>query len=145
HFRTFPDVPDAWHNEALARRIQQVRSARNLVLSALEGERVAGRVKSSLAAEAHLYAPKAIADAFHGLTPADIFITSQAEVAHAKPPKTDKGITIYTDDEGDMGVVINKAQGEKCDRCWKIQPSKEMKDLLGGRVCGRCQGVVGVA
>lgn len=143
HFRVFPDVPDAWRDEALAGRIQQVRSARNLVLSALEGERVAGRVKSSLEAEARLYAPKAIADAFHGLTPADIFITSHAEVAHAKPPKTAKGISMHTNDDGDMGVAITKAQGEKCDRCWKIQPTSEMKDLLGGRVCKRCQGVVG--
>ena len=52
-----------------------------------------------------------------GLDLAEYFITS-----NAKRVKNDK-------EEENIKVLVKKAQGEKCERCWKILPGK----------CERCQ------
>ena len=40
------------------------------------------------------------------------------------------------DDVADVAVVFAKAEGEKCQRCWKILPDVGTHSHAG--VCGRC-------
>ena len=47
---------------------------------------------------------------------ADIFITSQAYVSEAAPENV---LNEYS--ENDITVWVVKAEGEKCERCWKFR------------------------
>ena len=50
HLELFPEVPAAWRNEALAEKWRKVRNVRRVVTGALEIERAAKRIGSSLEA-----------------------------------------------------------------------------------------------
>jgi isoleucyl-tRNA synthetase len=135
HFQVFPDLPDSWLDEALGHRWAKIRQARLMVTGAIEKARNAGMIKSSLQAHPTLYAPQTVIDAFAGLDAAEVFITSSAHMVAALPPED-----AHTDDDHpDMGVTIALADGDKCDRCWKILP-----ELLHGdhHLCGRCHDVI---
>ena len=48
------------------------------------------------------------------------------------------------DDAPGVGVVVNVAEGGKCQRCWRVLP--EVGDAHSERehkdICGRCEEVV---
>ena len=136
HFEIWPVLPESWANPDLADRWARIRSARLVVTGAIEKMRAAGEVKSSLQAHPVLYAPAAIIDAFAGLDAADIFITSAADLVAGPPPAE----AFLAEDDALIGVVVNLAGGEKCQRCWKILP-----EVPAGEdgLCGRCDSVVG--
>ncbi|MCG8624757.1 MAG: isoleucine--tRNA ligase, partial [Proteobacteria bacterium] len=134
HFRTFPDVPDAWQDEALAEKMEAVRFVRDEVLSALEKEREKGRIKSSLDSSVSVYIPAKLVKTLGQFGAADIFITSDTNIIAVKAtsdvvPPSDRKIVYNSGNliphhlNATVGVVVKPAQGEKCDRCWKIQPS----------------------
>jgi isoleucyl-tRNA synthetase len=55
HLETFPEVPAAWRDEALAEKWRKVRAVRRAVTGALEIERKEGRIGSSLEAAPKVY------------------------------------------------------------------------------------------
>jgi len=122
HLRTFPDVPTVWENKELAAQWESVRKARKKVLEAIEPMRANKELGSSLEARPHLSVSKEEKEIFSKLHMADICITSQIDY-----------------EEGpEFTVTINKAEGEKCQRCWKILP--EVSE--NGGLCNRCHDVV---
>lgn len=138
HLRTFPDVPDAWRDDALAGKWEKVLSLRRVVTGALEVERREKRIGSSLQAAPLVYVsePNYIA-ALAGIELAEISITSSATLlAEAAPEEAFK-----LADVSGVGVVSVEAEGSKCARCWQIlsdvgdQPAHP--DL-----CGRCATAV---
>ena len=40
-----------------------------------------------------------------------------------------------------VGVVFERAEGEKCQRCWKLLP--DVGSHANPEVCGRCQAALG--
>ena len=68
---------------------------------------------------------------FEGIDPADIFITSGAVLTTDPSPKD----AFRLDDVADVAVVPNTAEGDKCERCWKVLPEIKISD---GAICGRC-------
>ena len=135
HLEVWPDLPQAWADADLAARWARIRDARLVVTGAIEKLRAEGTVKSSLQAHPTLYAPQAVIDAFGDLNAADIFITSSANLSASLPPA---GATLAEDDE-EIGVVVALAEGEKCQRCWKILPEVTAEE---DAMCGRCEEVV---
>jgi len=135
HFEIWPTLPESWANPDLALRWSRIRTARLVVTGAIEKMRAAGEVKSSLQAHPVLYAPVAVIEAFDGLDAADIFITSAADLVVAPPPAE----AFLAEDEALIGVVVNLASGEKCQRCWKILPEVPVEE---DGLCGRCDSVV---
>jgi isoleucyl-tRNA synthetase len=135
HFETFPDLPDHWLDDELATRWSRIRAARLAVTGAIEKARNNGVLKSSLQAHPTLYAPDAVIAAFHGLDAADVFITSGATLIADTPP-ADAHID---DDDLTTGVTIALADGDKCDRCWKILPELNEGDH---KLCQRCHDVL---
>jgi len=122
HLRTFPDVPAIWENKGLAAQWESVRKARKKVLEAIEPMRANKELGSSLEARPHLSVSKEEKEIFSKLHMADICITSQIDY-----------------EEGpEFTVTINKAEGEKCQRCWKILPEVSKN----GGLCNRCHDVV---
>ena len=133
HLQLFPDIPDAWRDEALAEKWEKVRTLRRVVTGALEVERAAKRIGSSLQAQAHVYADADLIAAADGLAMEDLTITSAVTLSTEVAP-TD---AFKLDDVPGVAVVISDAEGEKCQRCWKVLP-----DVNEAGVCGRCADVV---
>ena len=65
-----------------------------------------------------------------------IFITSQASVVRGEAPEG-----AYTDPDTGVSVLVEPADGRKCDRCWTfVTDGTEVGD---GYLCPRCRRVVG--
>jgi isoleucyl-tRNA synthetase len=135
HLRTFPSIPAFWRNEALGERWNRLRDLRRVVTGAIEVERAAKRIGSSLQAHPVVYAPAAYAEAIAGLDLAELSITSSATLKVAAVP--DGAFTLP--DVADLGVVVGLAEGEKCERCWRVLPEVAKHET---HLCDRCSEVV---
>ena len=140
HVRQFPDVPEAWRDAELEAKWNLVRSLRRVVTGALEGERAAKRIGSSLQAHPVIYADAAYHDALGGLDVAELLITSGASLEGGEAPAD----AFRLEDVAGVAVVPGLAGGTKCGRCWRVLPEV---GAGGGRedLCGRCDDAVGVA
>jgi isoleucyl-tRNA synthetase len=119
HLETFPEVPSAWRDEALAARWAKVRRVRRVVTGALEIERAQKRIGASLEAAPTVYiADEELLAAVQGLDLAEIAITSAIEVVPGDGPAD----AFRLDEIKGVAVVPAKAQGRKCARSWKISP-----------------------
>ncbi|QRG08350.1 isoleucine--tRNA ligase [Xanthobacter dioxanivorans] len=119
HLLPFPDTPAAWRDDALAEQWRKVRLIRRVVLGALEVERAAKRMGSSLEAAPEVYVTDAaLADALDGLDLAEIAITSAATLVRGEGPQD----AFRLPDVPGVAVVSVRAEGRKCARSWKISP-----------------------
>ena len=119
HLQTFITPEADWHDAALAEKWTKIRTVRRVVTGALEVERRDKRIGSSLEAAPIVYvADAALQSAIEGQEMADICITSQIDVRHDAPPET----AFMLDDVAGVGVVPQLAEGQKCQRSWKILP-----------------------
>jgi isoleucyl-tRNA synthetase len=134
HLRRFPDVPAEWRDEELAAKWARVRDLRRVVTGALEVERAEKRIGSSLQAHptVHVAAPdlRALLD---GLDLADIVITSALTLSEAPPPAG----AFTLDEVPGVATVSGLAEGEKCQRCWKVLPEVGGHPEAPG-TCERC-------
>lgn len=112
-------------------------SLREDVFRALETARKAKRIGNSLQAAVHLYPDeeaKAILGKFGDLD--TLFIVSGV---HVHEPGTEKPAD--AEDYGRLAVRVTEAEGEKCQRCWKVTEDVG-RDEAHPAVCGRCAGVL---
>jgi isoleucyl-tRNA synthetase len=117
HLEQFRTVDPAWLDEALATRWQKVKRLRRVVTGALEEERRAKRIGSSLEAAPTVHIEDAGLRALaEELDFAEIAITSGIVIA-AFPAPT--GAFALADTPG-VAVVPGLAEGQKCARSWKI-------------------------
>ena len=117
HLLQFADTPDGWKDEALAARWAKIFTVRRVVTGALEVERREKRIGASLEAAPKVHiADQNLIDAFKGESPADIFITSGAELIHTS---NGNGGGFTLDDTDGVVVYPVKADGIKCRRSWK--------------------------
>ncbi|MDR1193377.1 MAG: isoleucine--tRNA ligase [Peptococcaceae bacterium] len=117
----WPERRTEWLDEGLRRRWQRLIEAREQVLKALEEARADKQIGHSLDAKVILKGGK---DAYVWLTDyekqlADLFIVSQAELLLV--------------DGDELRVEVERAAGEKCDRCWMYHPERNPEGL-----CPRC-------
>ena len=133
HLRLFPSLPAAWYDENLADRWKTVRRLRRVVTGALEVERAAKRIGASLQAHPRIWAGDEYRAATEGLDLAELSITSAASFADGEPPAD----AFTLDDTPGIAVRVERAEGEKCARCWQVLPDvgthAQHPDL-----CGRC-------
>jgi isoleucyl-tRNA synthetase len=137
HLTTFPAIPDGWRDEALAERWQTIRDLRRVVTGALEVERAAKRIGSSLQAAPALYVTAEQAQLLAGLDMAEIAITSDLAITVGPVPEG----AFRLDDVPGAGLVFHPAEGEKCQRCWKVLPEVGRHGHEG--LCARCADAVG--
>ncbi|KCZ47384.1 hypothetical protein HY3_04220 [Hyphomonas pacifica] len=117
HLLQFPETPEGWLNSDLAARWAKIFTVRRVVTGALEIERREKRIGASLEAAPKVYiADEALIDAFKGEDPADLFITSGAELIHSA---SGDGGGFTLDDTSGVIVYPEKADGIKCRRSWK--------------------------
>jgi isoleucyl-tRNA synthetase len=117
HLACFPKIPAAWRNDALGAKWEKIWTIRRVITGALEAERRAKRIGSSLEAAPDIYiGNKALAAAAQGVDWAEIGITSDAHVKSGKMPA---GAFTLGEVEG-VAVVPKLAAGRKCARSWRI-------------------------
>tara|TARA_A100001037_G_scaffold306211_1_gene349950 strand:- start:1202 stop:3550 length:2349 start_codon:yes stop_codon:yes gene_type:complete len=136
HLRTFPDVPVAWRDDALAAKWEKVRRLRRVVTGALEIERAEKRIGSSLQAAPTVYADGETVAAMAGLDLAEIAITSGGTLIEGPAPAG----AFSLPDVDAIAVEPGLAEGERCSRCWQVLRdvgSHEYPD-----VCGRCAAAI---
>ncbi|MBM3515801.1 MAG: class I tRNA ligase family protein, partial [Alphaproteobacteria bacterium] len=136
HIETFPAIPAAWRDDALAARWDKVRAVRRVVTGALEVERAAKKIGASLQAHPTVHAPADLLAAIAGVPMDDVCITSAITLTPGAPPAG-----AYTIDEvKGVGVVVGLSSGDKCQRCWKVLP--EVGKQKHAMVCARCSDAV---
>jgi isoleucyl-tRNA synthetase len=117
HLETFPELDKAWRNDELAHKWDLVRNVRRVVTGALELERAAKRIGSSLEAAPDVYvADRDTLRALEGVELEEVSITSGARLIAKSPPE---GAFTLPDVPG-VGVVPKRAEGRKCARSWRI-------------------------
>jgi isoleucyl-tRNA synthetase len=117
HLQLFPDVPKSWRNEALAEKWEKIKRVRRVVTGALEIERAAKKIGSSLEAAPQVFiADSELMGALDGVDLAEICITSGVEVVAGPAPAG----AFALEDVAGVGVVPKPAVGTKCARSWRI-------------------------
>ena len=120
HLTLFPTEFDAFRDDALAAKWETIRDVRRVVTGALELERAAKSIGSSLEASPLVYvSDKAIFNTLFDVDLAEVCITSNAMVTNDDAPA---GAFTLGDVPG-VAVVVEKAVGTKCARSWKILPT----------------------
>ncbi|MDF3608478.1 isoleucine--tRNA ligase [Paracoccus sp. DMF-8] len=137
HLQDFPVTPADWLNEPLARKWDQIRRARRAVTAALEIKRTDKTIGASLEAApvVHVEDPEVLA-ALKTSDFADVCITS-ALVLTADPAPNE---AFRLPEIPGIGVVFEPADGEKCERCWKILP--DVGSHAHPATCARCDAAL---
>ena len=138
HLQDFPETPEAWRDDALAEKWAGVRRARRVVTAALELQRVDKVIGASLEAAPVVHVEDAdLLKALKSVSFADVCITS--DVALTSDPAPSEAFRLP--EVSGIGVVFEKASGEKCQRCWKVLPDVGSHAHAG--VCARCEKALG--
>jgi isoleucyl-tRNA synthetase len=120
HLTLFPEGFDKFRDDALAAKWEIIRNVRRVVTGALEVERAAKRIGSSLEASPLVYvSDKNIFNTLFDVDLAEVSITSNAMVTNDAAPAD----AFKLGDVQGVAVVVEKAQGIKCARSWKILPT----------------------
>jgi isoleucyl-tRNA synthetase len=120
HLTLFPDGLEGLRDDALAKKWETIRDVRRVVTGALEVERAAKRIGSSLEASPLVYvSDQKIFDTLFDVDLAEVCITSNAMATNGDAPAA----AFRLNDVPGVAVVVEKAAGIKCARSWKILPT----------------------
>ena len=116
HLELFPEIPGGWRDEALAAKWETVKRVRSVVTGALEIERAAKRIGSSLEAAPLVYVADAqMLDTLADVDFAEVCITSGIAMTVDTPPAE----AFKLPEVAGVGVVPMRAAGTKCARSWR--------------------------
>jgi isoleucyl-tRNA synthetase len=133
HLVDIPETPAGWRDEALAAKWAAIRRVRRVVTAALEVQRRDGVIGASLEAAPVIHVEDAeTRAALVGADFEDICITSAIAISPDPAPSE----AFRLPEVAGVGVVFEKAEGEKCQRCWKILP--DVGHHAHPATCGRC-------
>ena len=117
HLQVIPEVPKTWTDKKLAEKWEGVRTIRKAVTGALELERAAKKIGSSLEAAPVIHIDDAeIAAYLKGIDLPELCITSGATLVQGPIP----GDAFRHDEVRHVGVIVELAKGTKCERSWRI-------------------------
>ena len=138
HLQDMPATPDEWLNPQLAAKWEGIRAARRVVTGALEVQRTAKVIGASLEAAPVVHvAETAILRALKSVDFADLCITSAIQLTADPEPQE----AFRLPEVPGIGVVFEKADGQKCERCWKVLPDVGSHKHPG--TCQRCNDALG--
>ncbi len=138
HLVDFPDTPADWRDADLESSMAKIRRVRRAVTAALEIQRQEKVIGSSLEAAPIVHVEDTeVRDLLATFDVDDLCITSGLIVTDDPAPAEAFRVPEI---EG-VAVVFEKAEGEKCQRCWKILPDVGRHAHDG--VCGRCNEALG--
>ena len=117
-----------------ARPVATSQAIRRVITGALEIERREKRIGASLQGHPKVFLTGHDAAHLDGIDLAELSITSSITVTVGSAP--DGAFSLP--DEPEIGVVVTLAEGEKCERCWRVLA--EVANHAG--LCDRCADVV---
>lgn len=124
-----------------AEKWEQLFDLRDDIMKALELARAEKRIGKSLDAKITVYtSDQEILKLLGEFTEAElatVFITSGAHVVNGESPEG----AFKPDDGKQIGVIVEPADGEKCDRCWCYSTHGEKTEE--GFICDRCKKILG--
>ena len=124
-----------WNNPELEKDFEKILKTREVVTRAIEPLRADKKVGSSLEVAVYVKSDDAEILKQNEKDLADIFITSQAYVTDKAPD----GVLNEYSEEG-ISVWVTKAEGEKCERCWKYRKLGEHAGFE--TICSDCYEAV---
>ena len=120
---------------------EQLFDLRDDIMKALELARAEKRIGKSLDAKVTVYTSEPdilkLLGEFTEAELATVFITSGAHVVNGEAPEG----AFKPDDGKQIGVLVEPADGEKCDRCWCYSTHGEKTEE--GFICDRCKKILG--
>ncbi len=135
---TMPDSEPKYAFDG-AERWEQLFEVRDDIMKALEIARADKKIGKSLDAKVTVYTEDegvlALLAKFTAEELATVFITSGAAVVKGVAPEG-----AYLPEDGKMAVLVEAADGERCDRCWCYSTKGEKTE--DGFVCARCLEVI---
>lgn len=138
HLVDIPETPAEWKDEALAAKWAGIRKVRRVVTAALEIQRRDKLIGASLEAAPVVHVDdKDVLEALKTVAFDDLCITSGVMLTNDPAPAE----AFRMGEVEGVAVVFEKADGEKCERCWKILPDVGTHSNAG--VCGRCDAALG--
>ena len=138
HLADIPETPKDWLNEPLAQKWASIRHVRRVVTAALEIQRREKRIGASLEAAPIVFVEDGdIRDALKTVDFADVCITSSISVTRDPAPAE----AFRLPEADGVAVLFEKAEGNKCERCWKFLPDVGTHAHPG--TCARCNAVLG--
>ena len=138
HLQDFPDTPADWRDKGLEAKWDRIRAVRRVVTGAIEIERQAKSIGASLEAAPVVHVEDAdMAAAVRSVDFADICITSTIELTDTPAPAE----AFRLPEVPNVAVVFERAQGDKCQRCWKLLPDVNTHAHPG--TCARCNAALG--
>jgi isoleucyl-tRNA synthetase len=140
HLRTYPETPASWRDDALAAKWDKVREIRRVVTGALELARADKKIGASLQAHPIVHLAPERQAMLDGVDLSEISITSGLTLSDAPAAN---GAFALAEVPG-VAVLVNPAEGGKCDRCWQVLPEVG-SHAHHPTLCNRCAGVVGGA
>ncbi len=112
HLKKFPIIPSNWNNEIIEKNWAKLIKIRNEVNASIEMKRADKLIGSSLEASIKIKLGDNYYDLANKYDFSEICITSAADVFSDKKHKEE------------ISVETFKAEGEKCNICWKITKGK---------------------
>ena len=137
HLVDFPETPKAWLDQALATKWDALRDARRVVTGALEVQRTAKVIGSSLEAAPEVFVSPTLAAVLGSVDFAELCITSGLAIRQAAVPVGAFALA----DVADVAVLFHPATGAKCERCWKVLP--DVGTHQHPATCARCSDALG--
>ncbi len=138
HLVDIPTTPAEWRDAELEANVAKIRRVRRAVTAALEVQRQDKVIGSSLEAAPIVHVEDAeVRELLSTFDVNDLCITSGLTVTGDPAPAEAFRVP---DIEG-VCVVFEKAEGQKCQRCWKILPDVGRHTHSG--VCSRCDEALG--
>ena len=128
-------VNNEWNNPNLEADFEKILKTREVVTRAIEPFRADKKVGSSLEVAVFVKSDDSEILKQNETDLADIFITSQAYVTEKAPEDV---LNEYTEDG--ITVWVTKAEGEKCERCWKYRKLGEHQGYE--TICSDCYEAV---
>ncbi len=113
---SWPEMHNEWNNSKLEDDFTKILKAREIISRAIEPLRADKKVGSSLEVAVFISTKDNAVLKENEKELCNIFITSQAYVTTEKPSNV---LNEYNED--DYTVWVTKAEGEKCERCWKYR------------------------
>ncbi len=136
HLQDMPETPADWRDDALAKKWATIRRVRRVVTGALEVQRTEKVIGASLEAAPHVYVDAATATQLPSDF-TDICITSDIKISTDPAPS---GAFKMPESPG-IAVHFERAEGTKCQRCWKVLP--DVGRFANPGVCERCNTALG--
>jgi isoleucyl-tRNA synthetase len=139
HLTTFPDAHSGWTDDELLERWGQLATVRDQVNVALEEKRQQKAIKSNLSAKVRLAADAdraVLLQQYRDELPA-LFGVSQVEVLDTLGELIDESLGRGTELGAPVQVEIDKADGVRCERCWRYVPRVSDDPHYAG-LCDRC-------